>query len=55
MTGAICGLDWLAFDARAAVLTAPGDDRARLHDLAQAIEAGALAGAAKRAARQAES
>lgn len=54
MTGMLCGLDWTAFNARAAALTAPGDDLARLQDLAQAIEAGALSGAAKRAARQAE-
>lgn len=54
MTGLMSGLDWPAFNARAGALLQPGDDLARLHELAQAIEAGALTGASRRAARQSE-
>lgn len=54
MTGLMSGLDWPAFITCAESMLAPDEDRARLLDLARAIEAGALTGAAKRATRQSE-
>ncbi len=56
MTGALLGLDWAAFEARARVLALnPSPDQlAEWMELAQAVEVGAVTGAMRRQARRAE-